>query len=237
MGLIGLMLPGVLRCDGYVQMDPMTFLRRPHQWLQMMDAYDVNGTASPDFGYELCLRRVTDDQLAGLDLSRVRAAVDGSEPVRADTVTGFAARFAAAGFRPDAIVPMYGLAESTLLATGIGGRPPFVAGVDTAALEGNVLRRAAPGAPARNLVGCGPSAGQSVRVVDPDSGQELPAGRIGEIWLSGPSVAAGYWANSEATKAAFGATGADGQGPSCAPATSADCWTATCSSPAAARTC
>jgi acyl-CoA synthetase (AMP-forming)/AMP-acid ligase II len=213
MGLIGLMLPGVLRCSGYVQMDPMTFLRRPHHWLQMMDAYDVNGTASPDFGYELCLRRVTDQQLAGLDLSRVYVAVDGSEPVRADTVTGFTARFAAAGFRPDAIVPMYGLAESTLLAAGISGRPPFVIGVDTAALEGNVLRRAAPGVPARDLVGCGPSVGLPVRIVDPDSGEVLPDGRVGEIWLSGPSVTAGYWANSEATRAAFGAATADGQGP------------------------
>ncbi|MFJ8495450.1 fatty acyl-AMP ligase [Streptomyces sp. NPDC094038] len=213
MGLIGLMLPGVLRCDGYVQMDPMTFLRRPHLWLQMMDTLDVNGTASPDFGYELCLRRVTDEQLADLDLSRVYAAVDGAEPVRAATVTGFAARFAAAGFRPDALVPMYGLAESTLLATGSSGRPPFVVGVDKAALEGNVLRRAAPGVPSLDLVGCGAGVGPPVRIVDPDSGEVLPEGRVGEIWLSGPSVAAGYWANSEATRAAFGAVTADGQGP------------------------
>ncbi|GAB1340062.1 fatty acyl-AMP ligase [Streptomyces sp. E-15] len=213
MGLIGLMLPGVLRCDGYVQMDPMAFLRRPHHWLWMMDAYDVNGTAAPDFGYELCLRRVTDDQCAGLDLSRVRAAVDGSEPVRAATVTAFAARFAAAGFRSDALVPMYGLAESTLLAAGSSGRPPFVVAADTAALEAGVLRRAAPGMPSRDLVGCGASVGPPVRVVDPDSGEVLPDGRIGEIWLDGPSVAAGYWANTGATRAAFGAVTADGQGP------------------------
>lgn len=213
MGLIGLMLPGVLRCSGYVQMDPMTFLRRPHQWLSMMDTYDVNGTAAPDFGYDLCLRRVTDEQLAGLDLSRVQAAVDGSEPVRADTVTGFAARFATAGFPSDALVPMYGLAESTLLAAGMGGRPPFVVGVDTAALEGNVLRRAAPGVPARHLVGCGTSIGPQVRVVDPDTGEVLPDGSVGEIWLRGPSVTAGYWGNPEATSAVFGAVTSDGQGP------------------------
>ncbi|WP_413754500.1 fatty acyl-AMP ligase [Streptomyces sp. R-74717] len=213
MGLIGLMLPGVLRCGGYVQMDPMTFLRRPHQWLRMMDAFDVNATASPDFGYELCLRRVTDEQLADLDLSRVYRAVSGSEPVRAHTVTGFAERFAAAGFRPDALVPMYGLAESTLLVTGRSGRTPHVVGVDVPALEESALRRAAPGVPSRDLVGCGSSVDLRVRVVDPDSGETLPEGRIGEIWLSGPSVTAGYWANPEATTATFGALTSDGQGP------------------------
>ncbi|MFE5096959.1 fatty acyl-AMP ligase [Streptomyces sp. NPDC056638] len=213
MGLIGLMLPGVLRCRGYAQMDPMTFLRRPHQWLQMMDALDVNATASPDFGYELCLRRVTDEQLADLDLSRVRAAVDGSEPIRAHTVTGFIRRFAAAGFPSDALVPMYGLAESTLLVTGSSGRLPHVVGLDVPALEEHTLRRAAPGVPSRDLVGCGAGVDEQVRVVDPDSGEVLPEGRVGEIWLSGPSVTAGYWGNDEVTKATFNAFTSDGQGP------------------------
>ncbi|MFC9758000.1 fatty acyl-AMP ligase [Streptomyces sp. NPDC056921] len=213
MGLIGLMLPGVLRCGGYAQMDPMTFLRRPHQWLQMLDVFDVNATASPDFGYELCLRRVTDEQVADLDLSRVRAAVDGSEPIRAHTVTGFLRRFAAAGFPSDALVPMYGLAESTLLVTGSSGRLPHVVGLDVPALEENTLRRAAPGVPSRDLVGCGAGVDEQVRIVAPDSGEVLPEGRVGEIWLSGPSVTAGYWGNDEVTKATFSASTSDGQGP------------------------
>ncbi|MPY55903.1 AMP-binding protein [Streptomyces spongiae] len=106
MGPIGLMLTGVLYGSGYVQMDPMAFLRHPHNWLRLLDEFDVQVTASPDFGYELCLRRVTDEQLAGLDLSRVAVAVNGSEPVRPATVTRFFERYAA-----EALLPMYGLAD------------------------------------------------------------------------------------------------------------------------------
>ncbi|MFE9613506.1 fatty acyl-AMP ligase [Streptomyces sp. NPDC006012] len=213
MGLIGLMLPGVLRGSGYVQMDPMTFLRRPHHWLLMTDVFDVNATASPDFGFELCLRRITDEQLAGLDLSRVTAAVNGSEPVRADTVTRFAARFARAGFRSDAMIPMYGLAEATLLTSGTGRRRPYVAEIDVPALEDSVLRHASPGTASRDLVGCGGTLDLQLRVVEPESGEILPEGRIGELWLSGPSVTAGYWEKPDATEASFAARTADGQGP------------------------
>ncbi|WP_234336748.1 fatty acyl-AMP ligase [Streptomyces xylophagus] len=214
MGLIGLMLPGILMGNGYVQMDPMTFLRRPHQWLQLLDTFDVNFTASPDFGYELCLRRVSDDQLADLDLSRVHVAVNSSEPIRSRTVTGFIERFGTAGFSSHALAALYGLAESTLVVTSSGvSQPPYVVPADVAALERSVLRRAAPGVPSRDLVGCGSSTGLRVRIVDPDSSEVLPVGRIGEIWVSGPSVTAGYWEQAEATKATFEAHTADGQGP------------------------
>jgi acyl-CoA synthetase (AMP-forming)/AMP-acid ligase II len=213
MGLIGLMLPGVLRGTGYVQMDPMTFLRRPQHWLRMMDVFDVNATASPDFGYELCHRRVTDDQLATLDLSRILAAVNGSEPVRAGTLTRFCDRFGAAGFRPESLVPMYGLAEATLLATGYSGRPPRVTAVDVPALEQQVVRHAGPGTPSRDLVGCGGPNGLDVVIVDPGTGEVLPAGGVGEIWLRGPSVTTGYWGKDEATESVFHARTADGQGP------------------------
>ncbi|WP_037922491.1 fatty acyl-AMP ligase [Streptomyces violaceorubidus] len=213
MGLIGLLLTGVLRCGGYVQMDPASFLRRPHQWLRMLDVFDVHATASPNFGYELCLRRITDEQLEGIDLSRVRAAMNGSEPVRADTVARFCERFERFGFRADALVPTYGLAEATLLATATAGRPPFVTGFGTRALESHALRRTQAGETGRDLVGCGAVADLRAKIVEPDTKKVLPDGRIGEIWLSGPSVTAGYWDKPAATETVFGARTADGQGP------------------------
>ncbi|MGW4207265.1 fatty acyl-AMP ligase [Lentzea sp. NPDC004789] len=193
MGLIGLMLPGLLRTAGYVQMDPMSFLRRPFHWLRMIDTYDVGGTAAPDFGYDLCVRRISDDQLAELDLSRLTTAVCGSEPVRPRTVRAFAERFAPAGFRPDALVPMYGLAESTLMVTGRAGRPPLVTEIDADAVANGILR---PGN-GKELVSCGRPQDTELRIVDPATGTELPEGRIGEICLSGPSVTTGYWNRGE----------------------------------------
>ncbi|TQE35416.1 fatty acyl-AMP ligase [Streptomyces ipomoeae] len=212
MGLIGLMLPGLLCGSGYVQMDPMSFLRRPYHWLRMLDACDVNFTAAPDFGYEMCVRRVTDEQLATLDLSRLKAA-NGSEPVRADVVTAFTERFAAAGLRPEALIPVYGLAEATLMASGTAGRPPLRTEVDAAALENRELRPATGNESSRVLVGCGAPSGSDALIVDPDTGDALPDGRIGEIWLDGPCVTAGYWENDDATNVTFHARTSDGRGP------------------------
>ncbi|MDX2687315.1 fatty acyl-AMP ligase [Streptomyces scabiei] len=212
MGLIGLMLPGLLNGNGYVQMDPMSFLRRPYHWLRMLDACGIGFTAAPDFGYEMCVRRVTDEQLAALDLSRVMFS-DGSEPVRHEVVTAFTERFSAAGLRPEALVPAYGLAEATLMVSGTGGRPPLRTTVDATALENREFRPATGTQPSRTLVGCGSPTGSDVLIVDPDTGRALPEGRVGEIWLSGPCVTAGYWKNGPVTDATFRAHTDDGRGP------------------------
>ncbi|MET8759978.1 fatty acyl-AMP ligase [Lentzea sp. NPDC004782] len=209
MGLIGLLLTGVLRGRGFAHMSPMAFLRRPHHWLRMMQDLDVNMTAAPDFGYDLCTRRVTDEQLAELDLSCLRAAVNGSEPIRSANVARFCERFAAAGFRAEALLPMYGLAEATLMVTGTSGRPPLRRSFDVDALErGSLVEDSG-----RELVGCGGPNGFDVAIVDPLTREALPSGRIGEIWLRGVSVAAGYWGNPEATAATFDARTSDGDGP------------------------
>ncbi|MFK4099054.1 fatty acyl-AMP ligase [Streptomyces sp. NPDC019531] len=212
MGLIGLMLPGLLCGSGYVQMDPMSFLRRPYHWLRMLDACDVGFTAAPDFAYELCVRRVTDEQLATLDLSRLKAA-DGSEPVRADVVSAFTERFAAAGLRPEALIPVYGLAEATLMVSGTTGRPALRTAVGVKALEDQVLKPAEGLEAPRVLTGCGAPAGADVLIVDPGTRDVLPERRIGEIWLSGPCVTAGYWENEGATDSTFQAYTGDGRGP------------------------
>lgn len=210
MGLIGLLLTGVLRGRGFAHMSPMAFLRRPYHWLRMMQELDVNMTAAPDFGYDLCVRRVTDEQLAELDLSGLRAAVNGSEPIRSANVTRFCERFAAAGFRAEALLPMYGLAEATLMVTGTSGRPPLRRSFDVTAMEGGSLVADVSG---RELVGCGGPNEFDVAIVDPRTRESLPEGRIGEIWLRGVSVAAGYWGNPDATATTFHARTSGGDGP------------------------
>ncbi|KJK47226.1 peptide synthetase [Lentzea aerocolonigenes] len=210
MGLIGLLLTGVLRGRGFAFMAPMAFLRRPHHWLRMMQDLDVNMSAAPDFGYDLCVRRVTDEQLAELDLSGLRAVVNGSEPIRSANLTRFCDRFAAAGFRAEALLPMYGLAEATLMVTGTSGRPPLRRSFDVAALERGRLVADDQG---RELVGCGGPNEVDVAIVDPRTRATLPSGRIGEIWVRGGSVAGGYWDNPDATAATFDARTSGGDGP------------------------
>ncbi|MEV6652590.1 fatty acyl-AMP ligase [Streptomyces sp. NPDC051219] len=212
MGLIGMTLHPLWMGGTSVQMSPISFIKQPHRWLRMINDYRVEGTASPNFGYELCTRRVTEDQSAGLDLSSLRVALNGAEPVRADTIRAFTARFAAHGLRPQAMLPSYGLAENTLLVSGGDtDRPPVELPVDAQGLEQDELRPAQEGRAARTLVGCGCPEGTDVLVVDPMTREVLPDGRVGELWLHGPSVAAGYWNRPEDTTAAFRATTADGR--------------------------
>ncbi|MEU5366930.1 fatty acyl-AMP ligase [Streptomyces sp. NPDC005925] len=213
MGLMGQLLPGLFLGSHCALMSPMAFLKRPHQWLALIDAYDLGYSAAPNFAYELCLRRVTDAQIAGLDLSRWTFAANGSEPIQASTLRDFAARFAPAGFRAEALAPCYGMAEATVYVSGLAGRPPRVEHVDPQALEKHLLEPARAGGPTRELVGCGDAPDFGVRIVDPADHRVLPDGMTGEIWLSGPSVAAGYWGRPDATEETFRARTADGAGP------------------------
>ncbi|URN12825.1 fatty acyl-AMP ligase [Streptomyces radiopugnans] len=215
MGLVGQLLHPLWLGGTAVLLTPAAFVKRPVRWLEAISRYGVRVSGAPDFAYDLCLRRITDEQLAGLDLSGWETAVTGGEPVCAETLRAFAERFAPAGLRPEALTPCYGLAEATLLATGAvrgpGGEPARIV-ADAAALERHELRAPAPGAARRTLVSCGPAADGELRVVEPESGEVLPEGRIGEIWLRGPGVARGYWGRPAETALAFGGRTADGDG-------------------------
>ena len=153
----------------------------------------------------MCLERIKPSQLAQLDLSSWRLAYTGAEPVRADTVTAFAQRFAACGLRPDAAYACYGLAEATLFITGGScGAGAAITSFDTEALgQGRAVE--SPGASQTTvLVGCGPAVpGHAVAIVDPHSLQVLEPGRVGEIWAHGPSISQGYWGKPQQTQQAF----------------------------------
>ncbi len=188
MGLIGNVLQPLYLGARCILQAPATFLQRPLAWLAAISRYRATTSGAPNFAYDLCVRKIGEEQRAGLDLASWEVAFNGAEPVRPDTLERFAAAFAPQGFRRDAFYPCYGLAEATLFVSG-GGKnaPPVVAD-----------------AGARGLVGCGrPWMEQRIAVVDPESGHPAGEGQVGEIWISGPSVAQGYWGLPEATERDF----------------------------------
>lgn len=212
MGLIGHLLPSLFLGGGVVLMTPTAFLKRPHRWLQMIDDHGVALSMSPNFGYERCLRQITDEQLAQLDLSCWQFAAIGAEPVRGSVMRQFALRMAPTGFKATSFFPAYGMAEATLLISGTSGREPVVRRVDPGLLEDNTFQPVADDIPGREVVSVGIPRSLEVRIVEPRTREVVPPGRIGEIWLRGDSVTGGYWRNTTATEEAFRARTADGQG-------------------------
>ncbi|TDD71413.1 fatty acyl-AMP ligase [Actinomadura rubrisoli] len=237
MGLVGQFLePLYLGCR-YVFTSPITFIKRPVLWLEMITRHRATITVAPNFGYELVLRRLSPGQLDGLDLSSLRIAKNGAEPVRAATLERVAERLAPAGFQPRMWMPCYGMAETTLLVTGApAGTGPVIRDFDADALTHDEARAlndppdpAEPAEPSsepsseasgggaaagvRRLVSSGRPVTLDVRIVDPRTRTVLPDGRAGEIWVRGASVAQGYWRRPADTRETFGAHTADGTGP------------------------
>jgi amino acid adenylation domain-containing protein len=195
MGLIGNVLQPLWSGCSCVLMPPVSFLQRPRRWLEAISRYRATTSGGPNFAYELCLRRIAPGERVGLDLASWQVAFNGAEPVRPETQQEFARAFAPVGFLASAFYPCYGLAEATLLVTGgIPGALAVPRELDTAALERNRAEPSRPGSPARSLIGCGrPWLGQTVAIVDAETGRLCPAGEVGEIWVAGASVAGGYW--------------------------------------------
>ncbi|MER6015794.1 fatty acyl-AMP ligase [Streptomyces bluensis] len=208
MGLMGHVLQPLWLGTKGVLIPPVSFLRRPVRWLELVSEYGVNASAGPNFSFELCVRRITDAQLEGLDLSSWRTACNGAEPVRAETVKAFTERFGPYGFRAESMFPCYGMAETTLLVTGIPrNRGALLREVDAAGLERGVVEGPYLGAPRRTLVSSGVARAEDfeVRVVDPETLVERPEGQVGEIWVRGASVSSGYWERPEVNAEIFGA--------------------------------
>jgi 1-acyl-sn-glycerol-3-phosphate acyltransferase len=202
MGLIGAWMGSLVYGFKYPVMSPLTFLSRPDRWLWAIHRHGGTLSGGPNFCYELCLRRIEDEQIKGLDLSTWRFAFNGAEPVSPDTMTAFAQRFARHGFRREAMAPVYGLAEATL---GVSFPPPLRGPKPDRVDKERFMNggRAVP-VPADHHdalvhVACGlPIPGHQIRVVD-GSGRELPERAEGHIQFSGPSVTSGYYRNPEAT--------------------------------------
>ncbi|MDG5806128.1 aminotransferase class I/II-fold pyridoxal phosphate-dependent enzyme [Streptomyces ossamyceticus] len=209
MGLIGAILHPMYGGFPAHLMAPKTFVQRPLLWLDTLSRTGATLSAAPNFGYEQCLRRITPEQRDTLDLRNWRLALNGAEPVRADTLDRFAAYFAPAGFARTALMPCFGLAEGTLMATGVGPHEAPEAGLFSAAgLEAGVAEpvesAGADTARARRVVDCGsPVPGVEVAIVDPRTERRLSEHTIGEVWLAGPSVARGYWGKRKAGRETF----------------------------------
>ena len=207
MGLIGGILVPLYGGKFNVLMSPVAFLQKPLRWLQAISRYRATISGGPNFAYELCVRKTTPEQRAALDLSSWSLAFNGAEPVRAETIEAFCEAFAVSGFRREAFYPCYGLAESTLMVTGgMKFEPPVIRSFDSASIETGAAVGLPDTTAGRRMVGSGRELdGQDVLIVDPQTCEPLPPGRVGEIWVSGPSVAQGYWNRPEETQATFGA--------------------------------
>ncbi|MFC6084954.1 fatty acyl-AMP ligase [Sphaerisporangium aureirubrum] len=213
MGLMGGLLAPMFIGGDAVLMTPTHFIKRPAHWLQAMTRHRATNTFAPNFAYDLCLRRVTDEQLRELDLSTLHTCVNGAEPVRAQTVADFTRRFAAAGLRPDAVKPGFGLAEATLAVSATPyGRAAVTREVDREALARHEIVPAPAGA-GTVLVSSGRPIEQQMRIVDPRTRRVLPERTVGEIWTRGASIARGYWNKPDETRETFGAHTTDGEGP------------------------
>jgi acyl-CoA synthetase (AMP-forming)/AMP-acid ligase II len=190
-----------------VLMSPVNFLQRPLSWLQAIHRYRAEVAGGPNFAFDLCASRHRAEEMKDIDLSCWKLAFMGAETVRADTIARFAATFAQHGFDARAVWPGYGMAEATLLAAGgPRGRGAPLRAVSIAGLREH--RAVPPAGPddGQHVVGCGRALqGERITIVDPDTCDVLEATRVGEIWVSGPNIASGYWQNPEASQAAFDA--------------------------------
>jgi 1-acyl-sn-glycerol-3-phosphate acyltransferase len=203
MGLIGAWLGSLHQATPLVLMSPLTFLARPARWLRAIHRWRGTISGGPNFAYELCLRHVHDEKL---DLSCWRVAFNGAEPVSATTIERFCDRFAAVGFRREAMAPVYGLAENCVgLAFPPLGRMPVCDRIrrDQLTRRGRAVPAAEDDPAPLRLVACGrPLPEHEVRIVDA-AGHELPERREGRLQFRGPSSTRGYWRNPEATRRLF----------------------------------
>ncbi|HWO12616.1 MAG TPA: AMP-binding protein, partial [Polyangiaceae bacterium] len=208
MGLIGSILQPLYVGGTAVLMSPSSFIRDPGMWLRAVSEYRATTSGGPNFGYDLCADGLRPEQCGGLDLSHWSVAFTGAEPIRQRTVERFCERFAHVGFSPAAFQPCYGLAEATLLVTsGVVGRAPTVVELDAEpASKASVDAGRSRAAVRRKVVGCGfaPSDGRVV-VVDHEAGSPCQDDQPGEVWVSGPHVAQGYWQEPEKSASVFGA--------------------------------
>ena len=204
MGLVMGLCAGILGGWPTVIMDPISFLQRPARWMQLLARNPQVFSAAPNFAFELTAARTSDDDMTGLDLGDVLYILSGAERVNPATIRRFTQRFARFNLPKSVIRPSYGLAEATLfVATHAPGRPPDFVHFEPEKLSAGHAKRCGTGTP---LVSYGRPRSPVVRIVDPETATEKPAGIVGEIWVHGDNVSSGYWCRSVETEQTFAAT-------------------------------
>ncbi len=197
---------------------PVAFLQRPARWMQMLATNGRTYTAAPNFAFELAVRKTSDADMAGLDLSNVLVIITGSERVHPATLERFTQRFARLGLDPAVIRPSYGMAEATVyIATRESGEPPAIVRFESEPLTAGTAQRCENGT-GTPLVSYGVPVSPTIRIVDSETHIECPPGVVGEIWVCGDNVASGYWNRPHETDSTFGGrivspTGGTQEGP------------------------
>jgi len=206
MGLIGAWLGTLYYGAPTVIMPPLAFLADPARWLRVIDRHRATLSAAPNFAFELCCKSIRDVDIEGVDLSSLRRLVNGAEPVSPATIALFTRRFSRFGLRPEAMAPVYGLAENSVgLAFPPVGRRPIVDRVQRVALSryGRAVPAGPEDATAFEFVACGrPIPGHEIRIVD-DASMEVPDRTEGRLQFKGPSATKGYFRNPQKTRALF----------------------------------
>ncbi|NEQ65639.1 MAG: fatty acyl-AMP ligase, partial [Symploca sp. SIO2D2] len=218
MGLIGNVLQPMYLGIPCILMPPLEFMIKPIRWLKAISKYRATTSGGPNFAYDLCVKKIKPEQLTDVDLSSWDLAFNGAEPLRSETLEQFGKKFTQCGFRYNAFYPCYGMAETTLLATGGDKKQkPVIQGVLARELERNsVASSEISWQETQLLVGCGRPYrfDKKVIIVNPDSFSRCSQEQVGEIWVAGGSVATGYWNRPSATKETFQAYLQDtGEGP------------------------
>jgi len=207
MGLIGGVLTPIFAGAHVSLMSPLTFLKRPLLWLQTISEQKAHVSGGPNFGYQYCARKVTEEQAETLDLSSWQVAFNGAEPIQLEALNSFSERFRVSGFNPKAFLPCYGLAEASLFVAGSpSGRGARVLKAQLDQMEKGRFAAAESGYQGKcaELVSSGVLAvGTDVKIVNPQTKRPCADGEVGEIWVQGPSVAKGYWEKPQFSAGVF----------------------------------
>ncbi|MBE9167121.1 amino acid adenylation domain-containing protein [Pleurocapsales cyanobacterium LEGE 06147] len=206
MGLIGGILQPLYGGFSCFLMPPSAFLQRPYRWLQAISRFKGTTSGGPNFAYELCVQKVTSEQLETLDLSSWNVAFNGAEPIQHDTLKRFCAKFASCRFSPEAFYPCYGMAEATLMISGGNKKNRYKSQtVEKSSLAKNKIVEANDREKnIQTFISCGKTLpGQKIVIVNPETFTRCQQREVGEIWVSGNSVGKGYWNNQEATQQTF----------------------------------
>ena len=215
MGLIGgILTPIHVHCAVYL-MSPTSFLKNPFHWVKIMSDLSATASVAPNFAYDLVVERISEEEAGQLNLKNWHKALNGAEPIRKKTLDKFSQYFSSAGFKINAFLPCYGLAEATLLVSSASPNNPYnIRYVDTESFNNNKIVFVDECHSAKPLVSSGvPDKSFKLLIVDPETKQTCPENVVGEIWLQGKSVTPGYWNNHKYTSETYHAYLENGEGP------------------------